>query len=134
MAWATLSPGQSATLSVEFAPNASETFTGSVTVNSTASNSPQTIKVSGTASQASSTHKVVLTWKASPSKGVTGYKVYRLSSGVGTFAELEGLGASSLSYTDANVVAGDSYTYAVTAVDAKGDESAFSSEVKATIP
>ena len=47
----TLSPGQSTSLSVKFAPSATGTFAGTVTVTSNATNSPLTISLSGTGVQ-----------------------------------------------------------------------------------
>jgi fibronectin type 3 domain-containing protein len=41
---------------------------------------------------------------------------------------------ASLSYTDSTVQSGATYYYVTTAVDAAGNESIFSNEVKAVIP
>ncbi len=72
-----------------------------------------------------STSEIDLSWSASTDNvGVTGYKVYRQGSLVGTSA--------SLSYNDKSLAAGTTYSYTVSAVDAAGNESAQSSAMIAT--
>jgi fibronectin type 3 domain-containing protein len=43
-------------------------------------------------------------------------------------------GITSLTYDDANAESGKTYSYVVTAMDQRGLESRFSSEVRAVIP
>jgi hypothetical protein len=140
---ATIKPGQTATLSVSFSPKKAETVSGSVIITSNAAGSPTTIQVSGTGVSAggpapsgpsTNGYYVSLSWQASVSQNVTGYYVYR-ANGVSTaYDRLMTTTVSGLSYTDATVVAGETYTYAVTAVDSNGQESTYSAPATATIP
>jgi len=128
----TLDPGQNVTLTVIFAPAATGSVTGSVSVVSSADNSPTTIALSGSGVSATA-HSVTLNWTASVS-AVAGYNVYRASVSGGPYAQLNFSLISGTSFTDSNVQAGKSYFYVTTAVDGSADESAFSNEVSATIP
>jgi len=103
-----------------------------------AKGSPTIIHVSGTGvsgNQISSNgHSVALSWQASTSPNVTGYYVYRANGATAAFSRLVTTPVSGLDYSDAAVVAGETYTYAVTAVDSSGLESPYSSPVTTTIP
>lgn len=79
-----------------------------------------------TGSAASST-RVELGWSASQDNvAVTGYRIYRDGSPAGT--------SSTTSFADTTVAAGSTHSYAVTAYDAAGNESARSSTVSVTTP
>jgi hypothetical protein len=79
-----------------------------------------------TANPASPT-RVELNWPASSDDvGVTGYRVYRDGTAIGT--------AATPTYADTTVGAGSTHSYAVTAYDAAGNESAKSNAVSATTP
>lgn len=124
-----LTPGQSATLTVTFAPTSGGAVSGAgVTIASNATNSPAVIGLSGTGA-----HSVVLSWAASPTLGVT-YNVFR-----GTAPGSEGTTpintspVTLLTYTDAGVAPGGSYYYTVEAVNSAGS-SAPSNEAPASIP
>lgn len=123
--------GQTATLSVTFAPAATGSVTGSVTVTSNASNSPTIISLSGTG--AAVLHSADLTWVASTSV-VTGYNVYRGTVAAGPFTKLTSSFIPALTYTDTSVQAGQTYYYVVTSVNSSNAESVYSNEVSATIP
>ena len=75
---------------------------------------------------------VDLSWRASTSDFVSGYRVYRRP--VGGMFELVGsvTGRTTTSYTDATAVAGDSYSYVVDAVYESW--SARSAELSASVP
>jgi Abnormal spindle-like microcephaly-assoc'd, ASPM-SPD-2-Hydin/Cep192 domain 4/HYDIN/CFA65/VesB-like, Ig-like domain len=124
-----LTPGQSATLTVTFAPTTAGTVSGaSVSVASNATNSPTTISLSGTG-----THTVLLQWTASTTAGVT-YNVFRGTSkgGEGT-SPINSSAISGTAYTDTNVTSGQSYFYTVEAVNSGGSSTA-SNEAQANIP
>jgi hypothetical protein len=78
------------------------------------------------------THSVTLAWKASTSI-VSGYNVYRGAASTGPFTKLNTSLISALTYVDLAVVAGQTYYYVATAVDANGVESAYSTVSPAAI-
>ncbi|HTZ73918.1 MAG TPA: choice-of-anchor D domain-containing protein [Candidatus Aquilonibacter sp.] len=123
-----LTPGQSVTLTVTFAPASGGAVSGSVSIASNATDSPAGVSLSGTGM-----HSVVLSWDASPTNGVT-YNVFRgtSSGGEGTTA-INPSPITSLSYTDTNVTPGTDYYYTVEAVDS-GGSSAPSNEAVADVP
>jgi hypothetical protein len=127
-----VAPGKTATLNVTFAPSAAGLLPGSVTVTSNATNSPSTITLSGTGVQTVS-HSVAITWTASTSV-VTGYNVYSSTVSGGPYSKLNSSPVAGTSYTDTTVQASQTYFYVVTSVDSNGVESAFSTEVSASVP
>ena len=78
-------------------------------------------------------HYAVLTWKASISV-VAGYYVYRAENPGGPYKKLNFSPIRETTYKDAPLQAGHTYFYQVTGVDAKGRESGFSNQVRATVP
>jgi hypothetical protein len=128
-----LTPGQSATLSVTFAPAGAGSVSGSVTVTSNASNSPTTIALSGSGAQVAVQHSVTLAWGSSTSS-VVGYNIYRGGTSGGPYAKQNGSVNGGLAFTDMSVQDGQQYYYVVTSVDSSSVESTYSSEVAATIP
>ena len=88
--------------------------------DTTPPSTPSGVTVSSTTSSS-----VSLSWTASTDDvGVTGYRVYRGSTLVGS--------PSSTSFTDTGLAASTTYSYTVKAVDAAGNVSAASSAVSAT--
>ena len=130
VAGTTLTPNQTATLTVTFAPTTAGAVSGSVTVASNATNSPS-IALSGTGVQPVPS-SVDLTWSASTSSDVVGYNVYRGTISGGPYSKLNSISADT--YTDTSVQAGQEYFYVVRSVDGSGTESANSTEVSAMIP
>jgi fibronectin type 3 domain-containing protein len=127
----TLSAKQAASFNVVFAPTLAGSATGSVSVISTATNSPLSISLSGSGTQA--THAVTLNWVASAS-AVKGYYVYSKTQASGALTKLNSTPIAATTYTDTSVQSGQTYYYDVTAVDSDGVESAASNEVTVTIP
>ena len=81
----------------------------------------------GVAATAVSDTQVNLSWSASTDNvGVTGYKVFRNGTQVGT--------ATNTSYQDTGLSGGTTYSYTVAAYDAAGNTSAQSSSVSVTTP
>ena len=79
----------------------------------------------GLAGTAVSSSQINLTWTASTDNvGVTGYKIFRNGTQVGTSA--------TTSYSDTGLTASTAYSYAVSAYDAAGNNSARSSSVSVT--
>jgi hypothetical protein len=88
-------------------------------------------------------HSVTLTWTApSPVGGsgtVGGYNIYRAAGAASvastlTFAKINATLNSGLTFTDAGVAAGVTYSYCVSTVDTLGEESACSAAVAANVP
>ena len=127
----TLAAGQSTSFQVEFAPKTSGNATGSVRVTSTASNSPDTIALSGIG-QTATQHSVLLTWAPSSSR-VAGYHIYRGAQSSGPFTRLSSSVVPGTTYTDATVHTHTSYFYVATAVDAAGVESSYSNEISVVV-
>ena len=127
-----LTPGQTATLNVTFAPAGTGLIPGSVTVTSNATNSPASITLSGTGVQPVP-HSVTLTWTASTST-VSGYNAYRSTVSGGPYTKLNSTPIAATTYVDSTVQAAQTYFYVVTSVDSSGVESADSTEVSATVP
>jgi hypothetical protein len=85
------------------------------------------------AAVAAQAHSASANWVASTS-AVSGYNIYRGSMSGGPYTKLNNSLINALTYTDTTVVSGQTYFYVTTSVDGSGNESAFSNEVKATIP
>jgi Abnormal spindle-like microcephaly-assoc'd, ASPM-SPD-2-Hydin len=128
----TLAAGQSTSFSVAFAPTATGSLAGSITVVSNAANSPLAIALSGTAT-APVSYKVSLNWTPSAST-YSGFNVYRGTTSGGPYSKVDTSLISTPSYTDAAVTQGQTYYYVATELDSTGMESGYSSEVSATIP
>ncbi|MGH9736862.1 MAG: choice-of-anchor D domain-containing protein [Candidatus Acidiferrales bacterium] len=127
-----LSPNQSATLKVGFAPTTVGNVSGSVKIISNAASSPQSVTMSG---NGVASHSVSLSWVASTSSDVVGYTVYR-GTVSGSYSKITSAPIGNTSYSDTTVQSGQNitYYYVVTAVDSTGAESTDSNEVTATIP
>ncbi len=126
--------GQSSSFSVSFDPATSGSVTGTVSLTNSGPVSDVTIALTGTgAAPMSGSHEVVLTWSGSSSQ-VTGYYTYRGSVSGGPYSKLTSAPIDLTSYTDQNVIGGNTYYYVVTAVDDAGLESSYSEQVEAVIP
>lgn len=134
-----LAPNQSATFQVWFSPKIAGAASATVSFVSANLSTPGTMALSGDGVSSSSSptpppsHSVQLNWNASTSQ-VIGYRVYRSEASGGSFAPLNGTALNALTYTDTSVSLGTTYYYVVTAVDASGNESAYSNQTTAAIP
>jgi fibronectin type 3 domain-containing protein len=133
VAGTTIAAGQTAELSVVFAPKTTGSVSGTVTITSNASNSPSSISVAGTG-VSNTAHSVTLNWVASSSSGVIGYYVYRSTTSGGSYTRLTTVAVNALKYADGALSAGETYYYVVTAVNSSGAQSGYSGQVSATIP
>ncbi len=129
----TIAAGQTAELNVVFAPKATGSVSGTVSLLSNATNSPNSLAVAGTG-VSSTAHSVALNWAASSSSGVTGYYVYRSTVSGSSYTRITSSVVNALKYTDATVSSGKTYYYVVTAVNSSGAESGQSAQVDAVIP
>jgi hypothetical protein len=128
-----LGAGQSASLTVVFAPTSASGSTGDIQVASNAANSPLSIALSGTGVP-SQQHSVTLSWTASTSS-VAGYNVYRGTVSGGPYTlQLNNSLITGLSFTDNSAQAGATYYYVAVAVNSSGTESAYSNQASATVP
>jgi hypothetical protein len=127
-----LASGHSAQVTLQFKPKTSGLASGKLILDSNAANSPTSDLLSGTGASAVS-HHVSLTWQADANP-VVGYNLYRGTQSTGPFARINSALEASTNYTDYSVASGATYYYAATAVNAQGQESAYSSKVKVTIP
>ena len=127
-----LTPGQTATLNATFTPASAGSSAGTVTVSSNATNSPDTISLSGTGvSQVN--HSVSLSWTPSTST-VVGYNSYSSTTSGGPYTKLTSNPNPTTSFTDTTVKSGLTYYYVVTAVNSSNVESVLSAEIPAIIP
>ena len=78
-------------------------------------------------------HVVDLSWKPSTSGSLAGYNVYRSPDG-NNWSKINLSLVGSTIYDDSTVVNGDTYFYAVTAVDLEGVESVKSAIAQISIP
>jgi Abnormal spindle-like microcephaly-assoc'd, ASPM-SPD-2-Hydin len=128
----TVPAGKSIPVIIQFTPNASGTASGKGGFISNAVNSPTVEELTGTGVGKGS-HTVDLSWNPGDGNAV-GYNVYRGTAKAGPFQEINTALDPSTNYTDNTVVSGATYYYVATEVNAQGQESAYSNEVKAVIP
>lgn len=128
----TLSAGQTAGLDVVFTPITVGNQTGTVTIVSTASNSPEIVTTTGVGVP-SVAHSVMLSWSPSTSD-VVGYNVYRGTQQGGPYTKLNTAPIVEISYSDTTAQAGLTYYYVVTAYDSNELESGYSNESSAVLP
>lgn len=129
----TLSPNQSTSVSVQFAPTAAGSATGGVNIASNATGSTSSVSLSGTGVASPVPHTVGLSWDSSTST-VAGYNVYRSSVSGASYVKVNSGLVAGANYADATVQSGQTYYYVATAVDGSGNESVYSNEVAAAIP
>jgi hypothetical protein len=79
-------------------------------------------------------HSVSLSWTASTSSNISGYKVYRGTASGGPYTLLDASLITGTSYVDTSISAGQTYFYCTTAVDANNVESGDSNEAVAVVP
>jgi hypothetical protein len=132
---AKLSPGQTLTLDVSYAPTSSGVGSGTLSVVSNATTKQISIPLSGKGLNKTQTskHSVTLAWNAS-SGSIIGYYVYRSSKPSGPYARLNSASTPSTSYSDTTVSNGQIYYYVVTAVNSSNIESTDSNTASASIP
>ena len=131
----TLSPNQTATLSIQFDPGSAVTDTGTLTVVSTSHTNPtDVISLSGTGVTVS--YETDLSWNAPASSAVpvAGYNVYRSPSGASSYAQLNTSVVIQTTYVDTTVKSAQTYDYIVESVSASGTTSSPSNMTAVPIP
>lgn len=126
----TIAAGQSVSLSVAFTPTANGNASGTVSLASNASDSNAQEALSGVG--ITPTYSVTVSWNASVSE-VSGYNVYRGLS-TSSYAKVNSALNPGTTFTDSTVTSGQTYYYVATAVNAAGQESAYSTPVQAVVP
>jgi Abnormal spindle-like microcephaly-assoc'd, ASPM-SPD-2-Hydin len=126
----TIDASETASLYVVFSPTGSGTSSGKLTFVSNASDRLDTEPLTG--SGVVPEYSVALSWNASTS-AVAGYNVYR-GTAVGKYSKINTTLDPNTAYTDNAAVSGTTYYYAATAVNSKGEESAYSAPLKVLIP
>jgi hypothetical protein len=106
---------------------------------STASASINSASVTGmnftaTAVPAPVQHSVSLSWTASASPNISGYKVYRGSVSGGPYTLVSPSLIAGTTYIDSSVASGQTYYYVTTAVDSSNNESGYSNQAVAAVP
>jgi hypothetical protein len=125
----TVQPGHELSLNVTFTPQNSGSKSATLSFASDAENSPSSEALGG----AGTTLYVTLSWNPSTSQ-VSGYNVYRSTSPTGALIKINSKVDPETMYTDATIVSGSTYYYATTAVNASGQESAYSNRVEVVVP
>ena len=115
-------------------PTTSGTFSFTVHVADSASSPTSASANLNNTIAAASSYSVMLKWTASPSSGVTGYNVFRSTTAGTGYTKINSSPVAGLTYTDATVVNGVTYYYVTTSVNASGDESSYSEQVKMIVP
>jgi hypothetical protein len=129
----TISAGHSVPFTVTFVPHRSSSSSAILSFASDAENSPTeqalTVPMIGPAQ-----HKVQLSWKASTSKHILGYNVYRGNQSGGPYKKINGMLDPNTKFTDLKVAAGHKYYYVATAVNSRKRESRHSKQIQVVIP
>jgi len=79
-------------------------------------------------------HAVTLNWTASSSTGVAGYDVFRSTTSGGPYTQMNSTLITGTTYKDTAVSPGVTYYYVATSVTSSGVQSAYSSQISATVP
>jgi hypothetical protein len=129
----TIPAGHSIPFTITFVPRGSDGSSAILSFASDAENSPTeqavTVRMVGPLQ-----HKVHLSWKASTSKHVAGYNLYRGNRRRGPYEKINHSLDPSTNYIDRHVVAGCTYYYVARAVNFRGQESRFSKHVQVVVP
>ena len=125
-----LTPGQSVTVEVCFAPKTAGRQSGQLTISGTDGSPLALIPLAGIAAE-SSRSAVRLKWEESPVT-VAGYVIYRAADSSGPYTRISE--APTSEFLDTGLAAGHTYYYVVTSLDADQVESEYSSPISATVP
>jgi fibronectin type 3 domain-containing protein len=95
---------------------------------------PTGLAAVASAADATTGPSVDLNWQPATDADLAGYAVYRRESGAAWQRISPGLPVAGPAYHDSNVQPGHTYSYAVSAIDQGGRESARSAETEETVP
>jgi len=125
-----LTPGQSVSVEVNFAPKSAGRQNGQLTISGTDGGPLVLIPLAGTSAE-SSRSAVRLNWEESP-VNVAGYVVYRSAESSGPYTRISE--AATSEFVDTGLAVGHTYYYVVTSLNADQVESEYSSPISATVP
>ena len=129
----TIPAGHSVPFTITFVPQNSRSSSAILSFGSDAKNSPTeqeaTVRVVDAVQ-----HKVQLSWKASTSKHILGYNVYRGTRSGGPYKKINAVLDPNTRFTDLKVAARQKYYYVATAVNSRKKESAHSKQIHVVIP
>ncbi len=129
----TIPAGQSVPFTVTFVPRDSKISSAILSFASDAENASAEQAVAVRVVRPAQ-HKVQLSWKASTSKHILGYNVYRGNHSGGPYKKINGALDPYTKFTDLTVVASHKYYYVATAVNSRKRESAHSKQIRVVIP
>ncbi len=130
---ATLPPGQSVTINVQFTPTSLGTATGALVINSNSTgNSTLSLPLNGNGVS----EVVQLSWDAPANSGgtIAGYRIYRSVNGAAQYQLLNSSLTAYTEFADSAIQTGQTYDYYVTAVDNSGVESTPSNTATIAVP
>lgn len=129
----TIPADHSVPFALTFVPDGSNSPSTVLSFVSDASNPPNeqivTLRIVGPVQ-----HKVQLSWKASNSKHILGYNIYRGNRSGGPYKKINDVLDPNSRFTDLRVNAGNKYYYVATAVNWTKRESAHSKQIQVVIP
>jgi hypothetical protein len=129
----TIPAGHSVPFTVTFVPQDGGNSSAVLSFASDAENSPTEQAVTVRIVPAAQ-HKVQLSWKASTSKHILGYNVYRGNQSGGPYKKINGNLDPYTKFTDLTVATGHKYYYVATAVNSRKRESHYSKQIQVVIP
>ena len=129
----TIPAGHSVPFTVTFVPRDSKISSAILSFASDAKN-PSTEQAVTVRMVRPAQHKVQLSWKASTSKHILGYNVYRGNHSGGPYKKINGALDPYTKFTDLTVTASHKYYYVATAVNSRKRESAHSKQIRVVIP
>jgi hypothetical protein len=129
----TIPAGQSVPFTVTFVRGNSSGSSTTLSFASDADESPSeeavTVRVARPAQ-----HRVQLSWKASTSKHILGYNVYRGNRSGGPYKKINDVIDPNTKFTDQTVAASHTYYYVATAVNSRKRESVHSKQIRVVVP
>jgi hypothetical protein len=129
----TIPAGHSVPFTITFVPRDRKNSSAIVSFASDAKNSPTDQGVTVHTVEPVQ-HKVKLAWKASSSKHIVGYNVYRGNRSGGPYKKINDVLDPNTRFTDLTVTAGKKYYYVATAVNSRKRESHHSKQIQVVIP
>jgi hypothetical protein len=129
----TIPAGHSVPFTITFVPRDNSSSSAMLSFGSDAKNSPTEQEVTVRVVDAVQ-HKVQLSWKASTSKHIVGYNVYRGTRSGGPYKKINTVLDPKTRFTDLKVAARHKYYYVATAVNSRKKESAHSKQIRVAIP